>query len=570
MKWRAVRLPATGAYEPPCARSDQTVITLGNEASCVLRIVIMAATAYRSDAGAVSVQTGRASEQMAGDGVRWCRCGTRLARDNPGTRCAACTSADRRKRLEPPSVPPEFWDEPAVRRALAARDMGALMRAYRTHPCHDRDIPQEVAAGWVGITQPRLSRIENGESVSNITKLIRWAHVLRIPTDLLWFQVPGASAQLGGEIERASGSTIQEAAWRIAPIPDQPAALRSMDAGLDDMNRRELLRLVSMATTAVTLASIGERFDDDQLDGDATRFDAATLDEYAALNGHLWRVFALSQSKAQALPLVRSQFDVLTEGLAHSGSLAAHTRLCTLTADLLQLAGEILFDGNSYTEAAHCYTLAASAAKEAGAYDLWACSMTRHAFIGLYERRGQSAASMLDLASRLARCGDQQLSTRQWVAVVQAQAFAGLGQLDACQRALDEAETVHDLSGPVHTDGWLRFDGSRLAEERGACYVELGRPDLAEAALTDALGQTVSVRRRGAILADLAVTGAQRRDVEQMVIYATEAVELARQTGSGYIGRKLAGLRPHLAAVANDPRVRHLGEQIPVLVGVHG
>jgi hypothetical protein len=243
--------------------------------------------------------------------------------------------------------------------------------------------------------------------------------------------------------------------------------------GLDDMNRRELLRLVSMATYAVTLASLGDEWDSDPLSHAAARFDAATLDEYAALNGHLWRVFALWQSKAQALPLVHSQFDVLTDSLAHPGSLAAHTRLCTLTADLLQLAGEVLFDGNAYTEAAHCYTLAASAAKEAGAYDPWACAMTRYAFIGLYERRGQSAASMLDLAPRLARCGDQQLSTRQWVALVQAQAFAGLGQLDACQRALDMAETVHDLSGSVHTDGWLRFDGSRLAEERGAAMSNL-------------------------------------------------------------------------------------------------
>jgi hypothetical protein len=153
------------------------------------------------------------------------------------------------------------------------------------------------------------------------------------------------------------------------------------------------------------------------------------------------------------------------------------------------------------------------------------------------------------------------------VAVVQAQVLAGLGRFDACQRALDVAETVHSLNGPVHTDGWLRFDGTRLTEERGACYVELGRPDSAQAALTDALGQTVSVRRRGAILADLAVTGAQRRDVEQLVTYASEAVDLARQTSSGYIGRRLARLRPHLAAVANDPRVRQLQEQTAALVG---
>jgi tetratricopeptide (TPR) repeat protein len=330
------------------------------------------------------------------------------------------------------------------------------------------------------------------------------------------------------------------------------------------MNRRELLRLVSLATAAIAVTAAGE-----ELAGASSMapFDGATLDEYAALGDHLWRVFALAPSKAATLPLVRSQFDVLTEAMARPCGFATHTRLCTLMADLLQLAGEILFDANSYTDAAHCYTLAASAAKEAGAYDLWACAVTRHAFIGLYEREGGRVAGLLDLATRLADRGDPARSTRQWVAVVQAQVFAGLGQLDTCERALDVAETVCDLPAPVHASGWLRFDGSRLAEERGACYVRLGRPELAEAGLSHALDQTVSVRRRGAILADLALIGAQRRDVEQMVTYADRAVELARQSGSGYIERKLAALRPHLTGQISDSRVRHLQHEITSLVG---
>src|SRR5258708_31351163 len=46
----------------------------------------------------------------------------------------------------------------------------------------------------------------------------------------------------------------------------------------------------------------------------------------------------------------------------------------------------------------HCYALAASAGKEAGLNDLWACALTRHAFIGLYERRAGSPGSFLGLA----------------------------------------------------------------------------------------------------------------------------------------------------------------------------
>lgn len=493
----------------------------------------------------------------AGGTVGRCRCGARLARDNPSRLCGACTLSSRTLSARPPAVPAGFWDEPTMRTALAERDMGAVMRAYRTHPYHGRDIPQLVAAVWVGITQARLSRIENGQPVNSMTKLIHWAGVLGIPPGLLWFAMPAsASAQFDHRPARHRAPENLEAA--CARLPDTD--------GLDDVNRRELLRLVSVAGAAMALTSAAE-LDWDRLSITAGRVDAATLDEYAALNSHLWQVFALSKSKAAVFPLVRQHLDVLADRLRQPGDQFSRARLCALTSDLLQLAGEILFDGNAYTDAGHCYTLAASAAKEAGAYDLWACAMTRHAFIGVYEHDGRSALSMSELAGRLADRGDRQLATRQWVAVVHAQALAGIGELDACQRALDAAETVRELTGTVRTHGWLRFDGSRLAEERGACFAELRRPDLAQTALAEALRQPISARRRGGVLADLAVTGAQQRDVDQVVTYAGSAVELARQTGSGYIGRKLAALRPHLAALGNDARVRQLNEQLSQVVG---
>ncbi|MFD5827724.1 hypothetical protein [Lentzea sp. NPDC060358] len=72
--------------------------------------------------------------------------------------------------------------------------------------------------------------------------------------------------------------------------------------------------------------------------------------------------------------------------------------------------------------------------------------MTRHAFLSVYERRLDQAAPMLDLARR----GDLGLSTRQRVAVVQAETHPGLGDLESCQRALDVAEGVRALSGTVH------------------------------------------------------------------------------------------------------------------------
>jgi len=183
----------------------------------------------------------------------------------------------------------------------------------------------------------------------------------------------------------------------------------------------------------------------------------------------------------------------------------------------------------------------------------------------MYERQFKDTVPLLQAASAVARRGDRQLSTRYWVATVQAQAQAGLGDLAACNRALDEAEVVQRLTGELHNGGWLRFDGSRLAEERGTCYVELGRPDLAEVALSDALSQKLSMRRRGSVLTDLASIGVLRRDPDQVLQHGTAALELATHTGSGYVGRKLQGLHSQLAPLATDSRIQSLSDHIAAL-----
>jgi len=87
--------------------------------------------------------------------------------------------------------------------------------------------------------------------------------------------------------------------------------------------------------------------------------DGATLDEYAALNTHLWRVYVLSRTKQAVFPLVRSHLDTLTTSLQQSQRTDAHSRLCLLAADLFQLAGEICFDANRYTVGAQLRALGA-------------------------------------------------------------------------------------------------------------------------------------------------------------------------------------------------------------------
>src|SRR5215472_11837657 len=102
--------------------------------------------------------------------MRYCdRCGTRLAQDNTESSCSACV---RHSAYRPPPVSPAFWDTDQMRDALATWHMGKVLYAYRTHPHHGRVLSQEQVAGWLGLTQAQLSRIENGKPPDTLSKLI--------------------------------------------------------------------------------------------------------------------------------------------------------------------------------------------------------------------------------------------------------------------------------------------------------------------------------------------------------------------------------------------------------------
>jgi transcriptional regulator with XRE-family HTH domain len=161
--------------------------------------------------------------------ARYCRCGVRLARDNSGSRCSACVTADRDRLSAAPEVPADFWDEVVLRQSLTSRHMGRIIRAWRTHPYHGRrPINQDQVASWVGITQAQLSRIENGPPPVHLDRLIQWARVLRIPEERLWFALPGSATDSIDDDEESvkrrgflagAGATVASAL-----LPTTPAA----------------------------------------------------------------------------------------------------------------------------------------------------------------------------------------------------------------------------------------------------------------------------------------------------------------------------------------------------------
>ncbi|MEV6986290.1 helix-turn-helix transcriptional regulator [Sphaerisporangium sp. NPDC051017] len=412
---------------------------------------------------------------------------------------------------------------------------------------------QEFLADQLGIDRTTVGRWERGETDPYPFMRPKLCEVLQVTSD-----------ELETLLATDAGHEAPTPALQPAPaIVGRVVSVHDPTGESDDMYRREMLRLLSVAGA---LAVLPQEADAPEQHWIVQAEQALDLQQYTLLNAHLWQVFSLSKSKRLVYPLVHDQLGLLVSQMDRANSPEVRRQLCVLACELFQLAGEIFFDSNRYTDAAYCYTLAASAGREAGSHDQWACALTRQAFVNMYDKQYTQASSILSVAARVAQNGDSQLSTRQWVAAVQAQAFAGLGELDTCNRALDAADRVLDLTGPVNPGGWLRFDGSRLAEERGGCYLVLGKADLAESSLTEALDGTVSLRRRGSLLTDLAMLGVQRRDLDQLLRYAGDAVELAEKTQSyGYVGRKLRSLQNRLEPLLTESRVAQLNDRIAQL-----
>ncbi|MEV1008779.1 transcriptional regulator [Streptomyces sp. NPDC049881] len=440
----------------------------------------------------------------------------------------------------PLTIPDALLHSDAMRQACVTRNYGEVFRLVnrRTGSSY-----ADMAAAIGKMTSSRVGDIIRG------VRGVRGQGVIERVCD--GFGIPGEMLGVPTRPWEPDRHDI------IAALPQSETS--DLDTGdLDEMIRRDFIRLMSMANVAVALPELTMGDSGQPLDA---------IGSHQRMNSHLWQVFGLATTKRTVYPVVQGQLAELVENMRRAVTGTKYKELCAAAGSLFQLAGEIHFDSNRYADATHSYSLAANASKEAGDYDLWACALTRQAFIGLYEREYGATVPLLQSAEHVAQRGDRQLATRHWVAAVQAEVFAKLGDYDSCRRALDRAGEVEALSGTVHNGGWLRFEGSRLAEERGACFVALGRADLAEAALTDALKQPLSARRRVGVLADLATLGIQQRDADMILEHTRSVIELYRQTKSGYVRRRLGSIQTRLTPVLADPRLSQLREEIAVVEG---
>jgi tetratricopeptide (TPR) repeat protein len=371
--------------------------------------------------------------------ARYCRCGTRLARDNQSDQCASCHAKTRDLVVQPPDIPEEFWHTEQFRDAFAAQHIGQVSRAYRKHPQHiaafGKDgIPQDIVAGWMGLTQAQISRIESGPPVRHLDSLTHWARTLRVPEHLLWFKLPGAQPVQEDHGARPSPSAI--------PLPAQrPPALSPALP----------LALVAANGNGYVSAMQSFRAADRQVGG-----------------GHLY---------ATVVTDLQSEVAPRLFGVEHDGD---GPMAFTAAAALTEMAGWMAHDAGRDQAAAQHFSRSLDLVKLGGDKQLGVHVLASMSHLAHHQGKPAEAIQFARRGREALSRGPQLPELEARVLAMQARGYAALRRADDCTNLLLQAEQALGTTPDEERSPWIsHFDEGSLASEAARCLRQLG--DLAEA-----------------------------------------------------------------------------------------
>ncbi len=374
------------------------------------------------------------------DQVRYCACGTRLARDNRGVLCSACQNRARNTLLAVPSVPPAFWLTDRMRDAFANRHMGQIIYAYRTHPFHGKVVPQEVVARWAGISQTQLSRVESGSPLLDLKRLMHWAHTLRIPPRLLWFHLdePAPRGEVSADARPRGGQT-EEVSTSL---------------------RRHFVALGGFAVTSHVLGMLESELDLMHMTLDRGTTSEERTSNIEGIAGDLGVQVVKTPPEAILDPALKTLHSI--RALLEERQPTRHqVRLVRASARLSIVIGEIMFTLNRFGLAHEWYRTAEHAAHDVGDGDLADTVLANQANLPTYSDDPRGVLALL--SPRLERDTPPSPAVA-WLWGFKARAHAALNEPDEFWRSMHQAhESLARSPGERITGGILSCPPERLA-----------------------------------------------------------------------------------------------------------
>jgi transcriptional regulator with XRE-family HTH domain len=509
--------------------------------------------------------------------ARYCdRCGSRLARDNRDNRWSACRHPARDTLLGPPDVSRAFWDTDQMRDALATWHMGRVIYAYRTHPWHARPLSQETVGNWLGLTQAQLSRIENGRAPEELSKLIRYAQILGISGELLWFKLPddGVSEPVSPASSGCRLPVMVNGQSVLLPIDIEAAKASGLNRLLNGLTtdgkaaqRADAMALslpVSASVQSWTVSDLDElehvaaALDDARhyLDGSVVEYFRQQLDRSKADDGDL--------GSARALPLV----------LGILGAISQHVRevrpdvrrgLLSVGADGAEFAGWLYRDLQDVPSATYWYDRAMEWAQEAHDTAMQGYVLLRKSQMAYDLRDAHRVVTFAEAAQH----GPWHFPPKVRAEVVQ-QAALGMamigeplsvveGQMETARELLADGTPADEQVGP----GSAYFTLDTLTLRQATCYTEAGKPAQGAALFADVLATgKLSRRDAGFFGARRAAALALSGEPDEAAQIGLMAVEIAKETHSERTTRLLCDVVRTLTPWSSRPGPRTLREAV--------
>ncbi|MDX3112713.1 helix-turn-helix transcriptional regulator [Streptomyces scabiei] len=481
-----------------------------------------------------------------------------------------------------------------MREALSGWHMGRVFYAYRTHPWHGRVLSQEAMAVWLGLNQAQLSRIESGKPPQDLSKLMRWAHSLRIPADLLWFKLPRPMQEVSTEAVPAvpppeETSSAQEEApqvgvmlpvvihGRTVLVPVNAETLAASGLGtllghsadstatdarkrdpMSPINRRDLLRT---GVAAAVLPGLGL---------DELEHIAAALDDARYLDGPVVSYFRRQLEKAKrddgalgpkkTLPVMLGLLGAI-EGHARDVTPRVRRELLAVGAEGAEFTGWLYRDIQQPQAAVFWYDRAMEWAQEADNAAMQGYVLLKKSQMAYDER---DALRMLTLA--------EAASNARWLLPVRVR--AEVTQQEALGRAMlgdpldvvrDKLDTAQNLLASVPEEEpnslGAYFTGHTRLLRDAITYTEAGKPSLAVDLFSDVLSTgSLSRRDTGFFNARRAAALALSGEPDEAAKVGKESAEVAREVKSERTVRVLGEVLLTLDRWRSRPAVREFRE----------
>lgn len=425
--------------------------------------------------------------------------------------CAPCRQLSGIGSDHAPDLGPDFWYTDQMRDAFASRDMGTVVRTYRYHPAHGhKALPQEIVSRWLGtVTQSQLSRIESGRNrIDTLDKLIHYARALKMPTDLLWFELP---EEKEGTAPRRSGD--------VFALPDGP-----------------LVAATSLRIESALANSLLE-----------------ILDQYLEMDN-----LAGPQSVVNIAP---QQLRFVEDQLSKSSD-KDREQLLYVGARYAEFAGWIYQDTGALNSAMQMSSIALDFAQEVGDGTLISYIMMRRSNIATDAKRPELALKLADAA--LDKATSLPPRYRAVALRQRAYAFAQLDRPFDCASTIELAFKFAERSVDSENDLAQYCTPEYVEMEAAHCWIELGQADKAIGTLQHSLeGWQPGFRRDlGLCLSRLAVAHASSGQIENAIIVADRSLEIARDTKSFRTEDQLARIPGVLAAHGAEDEARRFDRSI--------